>query len=126
MEYASVSITAQEFAQWTYAMYTSDTFRILAYPELYLFRYISTYSRIFRIAYWEFRSIPAYSAPFVTLAYSKPYHIPSQGVFRTSKYPLTWRVTSRSVLYLFIYVFIQNPVIFSILTTLETLRFPLS
>ena len=64
-------------------MYTSDTFRILAYSELYLFRYISTYSRIFRIAYWEFRSIPAYSAPFVTLAYSQPYHIPSQGVFRT-------------------------------------------
>ena len=49
MEYASVSITAQEFAQWTYAMYTSDTFRILAYPELYLlgiFRHTQGYSEL--------------------------------------------------------------------------------
>ena len=58
---------------------TSDTFRILAYSELYSFRYIQAYSRISALL----KRIRAYSTPFLTLAYSQPYHIPSLGIFRT-------------------------------------------
>ena len=71
----------------------SDAFIILAYSELYLFRYVQVSLRIFSIikAYslklryflGIFRLIQAYSAPLVTFVYSQSCHTPSPGMFRT-------------------------------------------
>ena len=86
----SVSVTFSDLMLCT----ASDTFRIiLAYSALCFFRYMLAYSIILSIikAYpfilrhcsGIFKLIQAYSAPFVTLAYSQPCHILSLGLFRT-------------------------------------------
>ena len=79
-----------------YAMYASDTFKILVYSALCFFRYMPAYLIIFSVnkdnqAYWDI--VKAYSAPCVTLAYLQPCHILSRGIFRTgSLFKTLWNV----------------------------------
>ena len=71
----------------------SDTFRILAFSEIYLFMYTQAYLSIFSIIqtyscilrdYWDiFRFIQAYSELCVTLIYSQSCHTPSPVTLRT-------------------------------------------
>ena len=71
----------------------TDTFTILAYSVLCFFRYMPVYSIILSVieAYSRklrhylgiFRLIQAYSAPCVTLAYSRPSHTLNSNIFRT-------------------------------------------
>ena len=80
-----VSITAQSFVQWPYAMYC-----IRHNPGIFRTLFIQVYSGIFKdIQHCEgifiyikgkFRLAQAYSAPCVILAYSQPCPVPSPGI----------------------------------------------
>ena len=72
---------------------TSETFRILAYSELYSFRYIQAYSRISALL----KHIQAYSTSFLTLAYSQPYHIPSLGILEPKPYSKACETLTRHI-----------------------------
>ena len=96
----SVSITAQLFVQWFYAMYyirhiqNSDIISTLLF-QVYagIFNHIEHYYSIFTHSETLFRFIQAYSTPCVTLAYWQPCHILSLGIFRIgSLFQTLWNV----------------------------------
>ena len=86
-EYVSVSITAQWTVQWLHALYciwhgqNSGIFSTLFFSDIC--RHIQSYSGLLRHVHTYWYIIKAYSAPCITLAYSKPCHILSPDIFRT-------------------------------------------
>ena len=74
--------------QWPYAMYwirnVQNNSGIFSTVFFGIRRHIQSYSALLRHihSYWDIIKA-SYSAPFVTLAYSKPWHVLSPGIFRT-------------------------------------------